>query len=1306
MATPYDDDDMDRYMEDENYGGGNLSPRAPTPEMDLDRHSEPDELPPANEVIQHQEKNMTTADDLQQTPPATETAPYQGTDPDELQLSIGRSPPLPDPYPKPIASFQDQFHPAEKANCKVNNENPSSNIENEIQNPDVDVPSNKKRKSQDMKNSHGKVQRGQGEDDDDIVIIEPRMASEAAQSRWSEPRVPTLRRPEDVEIKKETVDESSISRNHTSPEKKPTTKSEAQILAMLAIINDPQPAMEGARDSPNGDNEEIEMSDHERMDVDAAMGGGISEDVGWMDEEVEPVEESDEYTKLLATCNLLESKKRQGIMSYDEGYELSKAQARLKDLDIMRNAAQRRDDTPLFVEDSRRARSSSTPPEEDAFEIDDDQFGDHNGVTDGFYDSDTEFANRLHAGLAGEPVEELEVSPNPRTAKKSRKKAPKNTREAYQQKQEKEASKAKAKMQKQQEKASQKARITKRAKQKKNHNSRKGNTLMDQGLQNEFDFADLLKSDIIDDHHRNAAREHGSGPAILGSNKVNQIQQIFNNIPPPKDASEKRTILTDKKKLREAAQSFGYAKVRAVNGRWKVAGMSSPLYHHQLLGAHWMITRELSEGRPHGGLLADSMGLGKTIETIACITANPPPETDIVRGVQATLVVVPAGLVVQWHEEIIKHRESGHLKKILMYKSSKSNVSKEILESLDIVICSYQEVMKQFPFPDTQDMIDLARVHPGRWLTRSGEEAGLLHQINWYRVVLDEAHLIKNYYSKTSIACQNLKSIYRWCLTGTPLMNRIEEFYPYLHFLRANYTMDQQTFQKHFCDPSVIECRSRLGILLSYAMLRRTMKTTLLNRPLISLPDPKAIIEYVDFSDEERIIYRITENRFRDMINQYIAKHDLSKNYAHFFVQLLRLRQCTGHPFMMERTIKECWTLDDAQEARQKLNAMKSKATKPFYERTKLWVNGRSSNTSEDFENLFENESGNFGREDMGNSFSMRTALKSLKKVTLEKRVHCGICGDFPVAPFTTECKHTFCRSCLEEYIHRQTAEEDDVRATECPKCGSAIYDVHNEGNSEDDMEDAFDEDDDNEITDGPVSTKQKGRVPEWSLGRDAFGFEPHTNHSTWLQQSDRKDSKIPLTSSAKITALKALLLKAFEEQPLEKIVIYVQFRILARIVGRLCNQEKWPFLYYTGDCPPALRAKTITEFTTNPQIRILISGLKCGGLGLNLTMASRCVSLDLWWNHAVEQQAFGRIFRIGQEKNTVMTRLVVRNSVDMRLLSMQAHKLRDVERCLGDHGRRVEEGGTLGVRELVNLFGFLRTEGGEVVGVESDYDD
>jgi SNF2 family DNA or RNA helicase len=136
-------------------------------------------------------------------------------------------------------------------------------------------------------------------------------------------------------------------------------------------------------------------------------------------------------------------------------------------------------------------------------------------------------------------------------------------------------------------------------------------------------------------------------------------------------------------------------------------------------------------------------------------------------------------------------------------------------------------------------------------------------------------------------------------------------------------------------------------------------------------------------------------------------------------------------------------------------------------------------------------------------------------------------------------------------------------------------------------------------------------------------------------------------------------------------------------------------------------RSKVITEFGTNPNIRILISGLKCGGLGLNLTMASRCISLDLWWNHAVEQQAFGRIFRIGQEKKTVMTRIVVKNSVDMRLLSMQAHKLKDVETYLQDHGKRVEGEAKLSGKQLVNLFGFLRTGAkGEILEVEADYEE
>jgi SNF2 family DNA or RNA helicase len=59
-----------------------------------------------------------------------------------------------------------------------------------------------------------------------------------------------------------------------------------------------------------------------------------------------------------------------------------------------------------------------------------------------------------------------------------------------------------------------------------------------------------------------------------------------------------------------------------------------------------------------------------------------------------------------------------------------------------------------------------------------------------------------------------------------------------------------------------------------------------------------------------------------------------------------------------------------------------------------------------------------------------------------------------------------------------------------------------------------------------------------------------------------------------------------------------VQFRQLARIVGRICNSESWPFLYLTGDRNLDDRSRVIGRFRDDKSIKILIAGLKCGGLG------------------------------------------------------------------------------------------------------------
>lgn len=62
--------------------------------------------------------------------------------------------------------------------------------------------------------------------------------------------------------------------------------------------------------------------------------------------------------------------------------------------------------------------------------------------------------------------------------------------------------------------------------------------------------------------------------------------------------------------------------------------------------------------------------------------------------------------------------------------------------------------------------------------------------------------------------------------------------------------------------------------------------------------------------------------------------------------------------------------------------------------------------------------------------------------------------------------------------------------------------------------------------------------------------------------------------------------------------MIYLQWRTLARILGRMCNGEKWGFVYLFGDSTTEQRDRILRKFKEDPDVRILIAGLKCGGIG------------------------------------------------------------------------------------------------------------
>jgi hypothetical protein len=121
---------------------------------------------------------------------------------------------------------------------------------------------------------------------------------------------------------------------------------------------------------------------------------------------------------------------------------------------------------------------------------------------------------------------------------------------------------------------------------------------------------DLMTNDPIYDRLQNPIFNTEPEVPMPGKHvKESQFQMLFANIPVG-DGSKvnAKSIKNDKKALKEASRSFGYAQVKAQDGKWLIKGMMSTLYHHQLLGAQWMVQRELSSQPPHGGLLADSMG--------------------------------------------------------------------------------------------------------------------------------------------------------------------------------------------------------------------------------------------------------------------------------------------------------------------------------------------------------------------------------------------------------------------------------------------------------------------------------------------------------------------------------------------------------------------------------------------------------------------------------------------------------------------------------------------------------------------------
>ncbi|QIL83813.1 DEAD/DEAH box helicase [Diaphorobacter sp. HDW4A] len=157
-----------------------------------------------------------------------------------------------------------------------------------------------------------------------------------------------------------------------------------------------------------------------------------------------------------------------------------------------------------------------------------------------------------------------------------------------------------------------------------------------------------------------------------------------------------------------------------------------------------------------------------------------------------------------------------------------------------------------------------------------------------------------------------------------------------------------------------------------------------------------------------------------------------------------------------------------------------------------------------------------------------------------------------------------------------------------------------------------------------------------------------------------------PDTERAKLDHLEHMLPELVEDG--RRILLFSQFTSMLRLVAQLLDSCQIPYLMLTGETSPGEREHIVTHFQQADENAppILLASLKAGGTGLNLTAADTVIHLDPWWNPAVQEQATARAHRIGQTSPVFVYRIVVRGSVEERMLELQERKRMLAQGVLG----------------------------------------
>jgi len=518
-------------------------------------------------------------------------------------------------------------------------------------------------------------------------------------------------------------------------------------------------------------------------------------------------------------------------------------------------------------------------------------------------------------------------------------------------------------------------------------------------------------------------------------------------------------------------------------------------------------------------------------------------------------------------------------------------------------------------------------------------------------------------------------------------------------------------------------------------MLRRTKTSEIDGRPILTLPPKTEIEDHVVFSPDEDEFYKSLEANSVVTFRKFMRAGTVGKQYSAVLTLLLRLRQACCHPHLLDFEV-----VGTAELPEDRMIALAQGLEASVVERVKaiedfqcpicydavadptIIIPCGHDTCSECFVSLSENAAQDsiMAGNDDNNRNSAKCPVcrgearsdsivnyRTFQKVHMPDKVPQA--SKLLGAPFFDDDSDSGSEYDSDEY---EDDTDDDADAN--GNLRDFIVD--------DDVADSDDDDDDNESDDFKIKKdaedenskvkggededikvkadekkdkkKKKKRVAKARLGKKKVE-KVHAHQLGDLRKASVRNKKARSQymhylrdnweDSAKVTRVIELLSDI--QTTGEKTIIFSQWTALLDLIEcRIKSKLGLGYCRYTGSMSRTDRDKSVQEFINTDKFPVMLVSLRAGNAGLNLVAASNVIICDPFWNPYIEMQAIDRAHRIGQQRPVKVYRILVKDTVEDRILELQQKK-RDIIDAAMDEGQ-AKNLGRLSTRDLLYLFG------------------